>query len=64
MIKIKAIDLVEIVVAAEIWFKRQKQLTDISLWEKSRENATSLKKQLYKTNWDEDAELIIEEAPF
>lgn len=62
MIKIKAIDLVSVAVAAEIWFKKQNEITNSFALELKK--ATKLKKELYKTNWDEDAELMIEELPF
>lgn len=62
MYTIKAIDLVGIAVAAELWFKKQNKVAH--MFEKELKAATALKKELYKTTWDEDAELFIDELPF
>lgn len=62
MIKIKAIELVGIAVAAELWFKRQDEISHLFGLEKKA--AEKLKKQLYAVQWDEDAELLIDEMPF
>lgn len=60
MITIKAIDLVSIAVAAEIWFKKQNQITNSFIVELKA--ATELKKALYKVQWDKDAKLTINES--
>lgn len=62
MIQIKAIDLVSVAVAAEIWLKQKNEIFNTLSVE--LEAATKLKKALQKADWDEDAELIIDEAPF
>ena len=62
LIKIKTIDLTGIAVAAEIWFKKQNEI--FHNFDKELNAATTLKKALYKTNWDEETELFIDELPF
>lgn len=62
MIKIKEIELVGIAVAAEIWFKKQNEISKMFI--KEQKAAEELKNKLYKAQWDENAELYIDELPF
>lgn len=62
MITIKALDLTSIAVAAEMALSRLKE--NGAKVEVELQAAQNLKKQLYKIQWDEDAELMIEELPF
>ena len=63
MIKVKAIDLITIAFVAHtnlmLMNARQK-----NLFKEEEEAAKMIRKKLSKVNWDEDAELIIDEAPF
>lgn len=61
-IKIKAIDLVGIAVAAEIWFKKINDTHHTFQIELNK--AKQLKRKLREKDWDEDAELFIDEMPF
>lgn len=58
-IKIEAIDLTSIAVAAEIWLKKNNTFDQFT---KELEAATRLKKAMYKVSWDADAELTIKEV--
>lgn len=62
MFKIKAIDLMGIAVAAEIWFKKQDKTFNCFALEIKA--ATKLKEAISSLPGTEDTELIIDEAPF
>lgn len=62
MIKIKAIDLLSIAIGAEVLYKKYNK--QHHTFNAELDAAFNLKKALYKVNWDDDAELMIEELPF
>lgn len=61
-IKITTQDLLGIACAAEIWYKGKDEI--FHTFGQELEAATRLKKELWKTEWDDDAQLIIMEMPF